>query len=269
MDTDSLWRRGHVLTRHSAHGLVLVLVLVLSTLTGTLGACASPASVAAPDSKTLVAPPIAPSAEPTLKSPRPVAPECHATLASRQAADRAGRRPADWVRGGTVVVGMVEGRPVRIEARDLDGKTAVRGVRTLPPSTTKAELQDAIRAEACGIGGISVISEASPPASGSFALSVWSPVAPNKETDLGILCDVAPRTIGEHSRYEPSQARALALEAYDVLLTSATWRGFVWSFRRDLAASDGKGHALVLEAAASRLRAERPQCWFAGLLESH
>ncbi len=93
------------------------------------------------------------------KPPLPAAPECAATLVTRSVVDRLGRRASDWTRVGTVVVRMKDRRPTHFDVKDREGAIVSRQDA---PETAPA-FRDAVRAEVCRVGGVSVVAEAEAP----------------------------------------------------------------------------------------------------------
>ena len=197
-------------------------------------------------------------------SPRTPAPQdCFATLTTVVTASRVGRKAGDWVRVGTVAVTMQDRKPLRFDVRDKDGKSVANG--EAPDNAT--EFKDAVRVEVCRVGGVSILSDGEPPASGAYALSIWRPVAPSESQDLAFMCSGPPDVLGDRKGSDAKQTRVLALETYEVMLTSSRWRGFVRGLRADLKASKDGDIASVRSAKAAELRSAKPQCWFSDALE--
>ncbi len=225
-------------------------------------ACGDPSarSAAVPTLPAATAP--SSTAEPTggkNKGPLAPAPDCAATLVTRSVVDRLGRKPGEWTRVGTVVVAMKDRRPTRFELKDREGG-AVSGLDA--PDSAPA-FRDAVRAEVCRVGGVSVVAEAEAPENGAYALSVWKPVSPNESADLDYVCKGPPKGVGQG--LEPAQLRVVAIEAYEVMLGSPKWRAFFRALHDEIRKKDANVDE-VRRAKATELRSAVADCWFSSIL---
>ncbi len=243
-------------------GKLLVLATILSAVATACKETKSPSAVLIPPTDSEKTSPSAASS--ATGSPRTPAPQdCFATLTTMVTASRVGRKAGEWIRVGTVAVTMQDRKPVRFDVRDKDGKSVAKG--EAPDNAT--EFKDAVRVEVCRVGGVSVLSDGEPPASGAYALSIWKPVAPSESQDLAFMCSGSPEVLGDRKGADAQQTRVLALETYEVMLTSSRWRGFVRGLRADLKANKDGDTASVRSAKAAELRSAKPGCWFSDALE--
>jgi len=153
---------------------------------------------------------------------------------------------------------MKEKKPTAFALKDREGGR----VSELAAPDRPDAFRDAVRLEVCKVGGVSVVAEADPPANGAYALSVWKPVAPDEASDLAYVCKGPPGPVSEG--LDPAQLRVVAVEAYEVMLTSPKWRTFFRALREDLRKDEAKEDVRRERAAA--LRSAVQDCWFSRIL---
>ncbi len=243
-------------------------------LFAAVGACGGAATVPGPGAPGVPAPDPTPqlSGPAVASAAAPPAPDtlpqpsdsCFVTVTPRRTAEKAGRKKEEWTAVGTIAVTMRDHKPVAMELRDGAGKVVAKGEGWTNPT----EFKDTMRREACRIGGVLIMADDEPPAAGSYSLSVLKPVAPSEPGDLKTLCAGPPPVIAGHPGFDARQARTLALESYETMLTSARWRGWVKGLHAELRRSGDEAAAdSTRRSKAAELRAAQKDCWFAGALE--
>lgn len=174
------------------------------------------------------------------------------------------KRPPGWVDTGVLVVRVVDGRPTSLDVRDASGKSL--GSQPVAADATGPAAREAIAAATCRAGAVLAISPAEPPKSGDVQLALVKPAKEDEPGDLGMLC-TQPAEITPD--FDPSQRVVIAAAGYEERLTSARWRGWLFSIRASLrtASTDAdrvtirrKGGADLSAAAKSQGTAS---CWFA------
>jgi hypothetical protein len=163
------------------------------------------------------------------------------------------------------VVKVVDGRPASVDVRDASGKSL--GSQAVAADATGPAARQAIAAATCRAGGVLAITPgAEPPKNGDLQLSLVKPAKEDEPGDLGMLCT---KPLEVTSDFDPSQRVVIAAAIYEERLTSARWRGWLFSTRASLheASTDADRVTIRRKSAADLAAAAKSAgtatCWFA------